>query len=76
MYPYNTKVGKMIEKTRLSVEDVRGIPVGATMTWQLEDGAAILSARNIIAYVQRYNKRLFTTKADFAKSTLEITRLS
>ena len=66
----------MIEKTRLSVEDVRMIPAGATMTWQLENGAAIISARNLVIYVQRHEGRKFTTKADFANSIFTITRIS
>ena len=65
----------MIEKNKLSVEDLRMVPVGATMKWSLENGAAILSARNMIVYLQRHDARKFTTKADFVNNTLEVTRL-
>jgi uncharacterized protein YijF (DUF1287 family) len=66
----------MIDKTRLSVDDIRQIPVGATMSWRLENGAAIISARNLVTYLQRHDGRKFTTKADFAGNGFEITRLS
>jgi hypothetical protein len=65
----------MIEKSKLSVEDLRVVPVGATMKWSLENGAAIISARNLVVYLQRHDARKYTTKADFANNTLEVTRL-
>lgn len=46
------------------------------MSWRLENGAAIISARNLVTYLQRHDGRKFTTKADFAGNGFEITRLS
>ena len=66
----------MIKKPKLSVQDIRDIPVGAKMEWQLKSGASILSARNIISYIQRHDGRKFTTKADFVNNSLMIERLS
>lgn len=74
LYPHTTKVDKMIEKAKLSVDDLRQIPLGASMSWRLENGAAILTARNIISYLYRHDAIRFKTQADFINNVLEVTR--
>lgn len=68
-------IGKTsIKKERLSVKDLRSMPICATMTFELESGAAILSARNNIAYLHRREEARYETEADFKKHELTINR--
>lgn len=43
----------MVEKSNITIEDIKGVPKGKATTYLLPDYAAVVSAKNLLSYVRR-----------------------